>query len=173
MEDFDKVSLALAGKMTELKKTQIAEADTLSHGIVSAINKIQVIEFTLGGIAIVLAVVISTFLTRGVVRPLNEGVEVANALAGGEFRIDIGVKSRDEAGQLLAAMKNMVDKLKSIVGDVKSACYNVASGSQELSSGAQQISQGGTEQAASIEETSSSMEEMTSNISKTPIIAAD
>ncbi|MBF0558963.1 MAG: HAMP domain-containing protein [Nitrospirae bacterium] len=164
MEDFDKVSKTLADKMAEVKKGQITEANTSSHGIVSAINKIQIIQYALGGIAIVLAIVIALFLTRSITLPLSEGVTVMNQLAEGDLRVNIEVKSRDELGQLLAAMKNMVDKLTSIVTDVKSASDNVASGSQQLSSGAQQISQGATEQASSIEETSSSMEEMTSNI---------
>ncbi len=131
---------------------------------VSAYNSARTLMFTLGGIAIVLAIVIAMFLTRSITLPLGEGVNVMNQLAQGDLRVRIEVKSKDELGQLLTAMKNMVEKLTAIVGDVKSASDNVASGSQELSSGAQQISQGATEQAASIEETSSSMEEMTSNI---------
>ena len=115
-------------------------------------------------VAILIGIVSALLITRGIVNPLNEGVDIANSLADGDLMVNIEIKSKDETGQLLAAMKNMVDKLKSIVGDVKSAADNVASGSQELSSGAQQISQGATEQASSIEETSSSMEEMTSNI---------
>lgn len=115
-------------------------------------------------VSVAMSIGITIFTTRSITQPLSEGVDVMNHLADGDLRVDIVVKSRDELGQLLTAMKNMVDKLKSIVGDVKSASANVASGSQELSSGAQQISQGATEQAASIEETSSSMEEMTSNI---------
>ncbi|MBF0559464.1 MAG: MCP four helix bundle domain-containing protein [Nitrospirae bacterium] len=120
--------------------------------------------FAIGGIAVAFAIFIGIFLTRGIVRPLSEGVNVMQSLAEGDLNVSVEVRSKDETGQLAAAMKQMVDKLTSIVGDVKSAANNVASGSQELSSGAQQISQGATEQAASIEETSSSMEEMTSNI---------
>jgi len=120
--------------------------------------------FGIGAAAILLAIIAALFLTRGIVRPLNEAVSVSNKLANGDLRINIEVKSADETGMLLSAMKNMVDKLKSVVADVKGASDNVASGSQELSSGAQQLSQGTTEQAASVEEASSSMEEMTATI---------
>lgn len=148
----------------DLKK-HMEERNQIRHEqAISAYNSARILMFTLGGIAIALAVVIALFLTRSITHPLSEGVSVMDMLAGGDLRVDIQVKSTDELGQLLAAMKNMVDKLKAIVADVKGAADNVASGSQQLSSGAQQISQGATEQAASIEETSSSMEEMTSNI---------
>jgi len=154
----------LLDKIEELKK-HMEERNQMRHEeAVNAYNKARILMFSLGGLAIVMAIVIALFLTRSITLPLGEGVDVMNQLAQGDLRVHIEVKSKDELGQLLTAMKNMVEKLTSIVGDVKSASDNVASGSQELSSGAQQISQGATEQAASIEETSSSMEEMTSNI---------
>jgi methyl-accepting chemotaxis protein len=115
-------------------------------------------------VSIVIGIVASVVISRGIIRPLGVAVDVSNKLAEGNLMVNIEVKSKDETGQLLQAMKNMVDKLKSVVADVKGASNNVASGSQELSSGAQQLSQGTTEQAASVEEASSSMEEMTATI---------
>ncbi|MDP2690320.1 MAG: methyl-accepting chemotaxis protein, partial [Deltaproteobacteria bacterium] len=122
-----------------------------------------VIVATLAAIGAAIGLVI--LLSRLIANPLADlTTNVANKLAQGDLTIDIDVKGKDETGQLLAAMKNMVEKLRNVVTDVRSVSDNVASGSQELSAGAQQISQGATEQAAAIEETSSSMEEMTANI---------
>jgi len=118
----------------------------------------------LGAAAILIAIIAALFLTRGITIPLNEAVGVSNKLADGDLRVSIEVKSTDETGQLLTAMKNMVDRLKMVVADVKGASDNVSSGSQQLSSGAQQMSQGATEQAASVEEASASVEEMNSTI---------
>jgi methyl-accepting chemotaxis protein len=112
----------------------------------------------------VLGTVTSLLFIRGITRPLNEAVAVSNNLSEGNLDIHIEVQSKDETGQLLQAMKNMVEKLKEIVADVKSASDNVASGSQELSSGSEEMSQGASEQASSVEEVSSSMEQMVSNI---------
>ena len=116
-------------------------------------------------LAIIVAIAAVMLLTKLIARPLADlTTNVANRLAIGDLTMEIEVKGKDETGQLLAAMKNMVEKLRGVVTDVRTVSDNVAAGSQELSSGAQQISEGATEQAASIEETSSSMEEMTSNI---------
>jgi methyl-accepting chemotaxis protein len=120
--------------------------------------------FGLGAAAILIGVFTAIFLTRGIVRPLNEAVSIANSLANGDLTITVESKSKDETGVMMAALATMVDKLKQVVGDCMSASDNVASGSQELSATAQQLSQGATEQAASAEEISSSMEEMTSSI---------
>lgn len=115
-------------------------------------------------VALIIGIVAAILITRSIKKPIGEGVAAANALAEGDLTVTIEVTSKDEIGQMMGALKNMVDKLRSVVGDVMSAADNVSSGSQQLSSTAQQMSQGATEQAASAEEISSSMEEMASSI---------
>ncbi|MDU0458673.1 MAG: methyl-accepting chemotaxis protein [Geobacteraceae bacterium] len=115
-------------------------------------------------VAFIIGVVAALLITRSIKKPVNEGVTVANALAAGDLTVSIEVASKDEIGQLMGALKNMVEKLKQVVGEVMTASDNVAAGSLELSATAQQMSQGATEQAASAEEVSSSMEEMASSI---------
>ena len=110
------------------------------------------------------ALLAALIITRAISRPLLQAVETSNRLADGDLMVVIDVDRKDETGQLLAAMKNMVNKLKEVVTEVKGAADNVATGSQEMSATAQQMSQGATEQAASAEEISSSMEQMASNI---------
>lgn len=107
---------------------------------------------------------IAFFVSRKITAALKEAVTVAEELSQGNLQLDIEVKSEDETGKLLNAMKIMVEKLKEVVADVTTAAGNVASGSQQTSSSSQQMSQGATEQAASAEEVSSSMEEMVANI---------
>jgi methyl-accepting chemotaxis protein len=107
---------------------------------------------------------IAFFVSRKVKNALNDAVHVANDLADGNLAVDVVVRSEDETGRLLMAMKNMVGKLREVVEGVSTASGNVAAASEQMSSGAQQVSEGATVQAASAEEVSSSMEEMSSNI---------
>ncbi len=113
-------------------------------------------------IALILAV--SMLITRGVTSALHEAVRVSNRLSEGDLTVDIDIQSRDETGQLLTSMKNMVGKLQGIVAGVKAAAGTVAEGSDRLSNGAEMVSQRTTEQAASAEEASSSVEEMHATI---------
>jgi len=96
--------------------------------------------------------------------PLFQGVTISNGMAGGDLTMDIIIPGKDELGQLLLSMKNMLGKLKQVVHEVKTATENVATGSQELSSASDQMAQGASEQAASVEQVSSSMEEMAGSI---------
>jgi methyl-accepting chemotaxis protein len=114
--------------------------------------------------ALVLSAVIGVVITRSIVQPLVEAMNVSSDLSRGNLMMDLKVDRRDEMGQLLESMKSMVEKLRTVVVDVKGASDNVASGSQQLSAGAEQMSQGTTEQAASAEEASSSVEEMNATI---------
>ena len=115
-------------------------------------------------LGVVIGIILTWSISRAITKPLAKGVEVANRLSRGDLDMDIEIPSKDETGQLLAAMKNMVKSLSQVVTNVKNVAGNVATGSQAMSSTSEQMSQGATEQAASVEEVSSSMEEMAANI---------
>jgi methyl-accepting chemotaxis protein len=180
------IDLAIANKDAEAAAVLNKEAAPAARALNDAIDKLvehnkarnqmrfdeavaeykssRMTMFAVGGIAIALAIVIALLLTRSITLPLSKAVHASNRLAEGDLTVDIEANSKDETGQLLTAMQNMVAKLKEVVNDVKSASDNVAAGSQELSSGSEEMSQGASEQAAAAEEASSSMEQMSSNI---------
>jgi methyl-accepting chemotaxis protein len=115
-------------------------------------------------VGVLLAVIVAWWIINSVTRPLAQGVAIMNRLSEGDLTVRVESESRDEVGQLMNAMRNMIEHLVEVVAQVGAASDNVSSGSEELSTSAQSLSQGATEQAASIEETSSSMEEMSATI---------
>ncbi|MBU1737246.1 MAG: HAMP domain-containing protein [Proteobacteria bacterium] len=156
-------SIDLAGKMEEIagKNMQLAmESADSSQGKGRWI--IGIMTF----LSFAIAFLLGFSLSRHISVPLLEAVDVSGKLSRGDLSVEIEINRKDEIGQLLTAMKNMVAKLRMVVGDVLSASSNVSSGSQQMSSSAEEMSQGATEQAAAAEEASSSMEEMASNISQ-------
>jgi len=123
-----------------------------------------VIAMTAG--AALLALTVAAFITLSVTRPLRVAVNAADRLAAGDLTVHIESHARDEAGLLLAAMKNMIAKLTQVVGDVNGGAQSLASASEEVSATAQALSQSASEQAAGVEETSASLEQMTASISQ-------
>ncbi|HTJ93766.1 MAG TPA: methyl-accepting chemotaxis protein [Pararobbsia sp.] len=113
-----------------------------------------------------LALMMAFVITRGITGPLARALAAANRLSDGDLTVEIDVDRKDEAGQLLLAMKNMVAKLSQVVTEVKSGAEALAGASEEVSATAQSLSQASSEQAASVEETSASMEQMTASISQ-------
>lgn len=114
--------------------------------------------------ALFTGIVVAFIITKGIVNPLNKGLDFAKSVSEGNLTATIDIRQKDEIGQLAEALKGMIVKLRGIVEDVKQAADNVAAGSQELSATAEEMSQGASEQAAAAEEASASMEEMASNI---------
>ncbi|HWR76871.1 MAG TPA: methyl-accepting chemotaxis protein [Thiobacillus sp.] len=121
---------------------------------------------TLALAALVLAAGIAFWVTRSITCPVRKAVDIAKRLAEGDLTMKIEVTSKDEMGQLLAAMGAMVAKLTQIISEVRSASDNLSSASEEVSATAQSLSQGASEQAASVEQTSASIEQMSASIAQ-------
>ncbi|RFC34992.1 MAG: PAS domain S-box-containing protein [Candidatus Nitrotoga sp. SPKER] len=70
-------------------------------------------------IALVMVVLISVAVTRVIFRPLEQAVKIANSVTTGDFTQQIDVRSTDEIGQLLQALKEMNDSLVTTVGQLR------------------------------------------------------
>jgi methyl-accepting chemotaxis protein len=99
-------------------------------------------------------------------RKMSGATRVATRLAKdvAEGHLDIAIRKRSEADELMAALALMTDRLKNVVQGVKSASINISSGSRTMNDSAQVLSSGAAQQAAAAEEAASSIEEMTANI---------
>jgi len=115
-------------------------------------------------LGLLLACVMGIGLVRAIVRPLDEAVRVAGAIASGDLTQRIEVTRRDETGRLLAAMKQMSENLSELVSRATEASLSVATGSRQIAGGNANLSQRTEEQASSLEETASSMEELTATV---------
>jgi len=103
-------------------------------------------------------------VTRGITRPLQQAVNIANAIASNDLTQNIEVRSQDETGQLMQAMKNMNESLVRMVGQVRIGIDTIATASSEIAAGNLDLSSRTEQQASSLEETASSMEELTSTV---------
>ena len=156
----------LSGLLSEITKIKEASADKAASHATAVYEESRL---TMTGIvigAVLIGVLLGVFITRSITKPLGRAVETADALAEGDLTVDIDVDSKDETGQLLAAMKRMLDKLSGIISEVNGSADGLASASEQVSATSQSLSQASSEQASSVEETSASMEEMTASISQ-------
>ena len=64
-------------------------------------------------LAIVVSLVLTQFLARGMTSPLREMTAAARAMAGGDYSLRVRSTSRDEVGQLAQAFNTMADDLGS------------------------------------------------------------
>ncbi|MCK0509617.1 methyl-accepting chemotaxis protein [Aromatoleum buckelii] len=148
--------VAIAGNLTTAAGERAASA--------AATTKSLIIGMSI--VAFLLSALVAYAVTRTITRPVLSALGVANAIAEGDLSAKIEVTSRDEVGQLMAALQAMTAKLAQIIGDVRGAADNLSNASGQVSATAQSLSQSSSEQAASVEETTSSMEQMTASIAQ-------
>lgn len=165
-QDLRAVADSVDKKLTELSQIKERNAEEAAAYTTELYqdSRTVMIAFAVGGVLI--GVALGFAISRAITRPLVDAVQVANRLAEGDLTTRIEVKSKDETGQLLAAMQSMVGKLSQVIGEVRGAAAALSSASEEVSATAQSLSQGSAEQAASVEETTASVEQMSASINQ-------
>jgi methyl-accepting chemotaxis protein len=128
-----------------------------------------VLSIVLSLATLAILVLLGVIITRKLVQQLGGEPDYAQSMvskvADGDLRVEVAILPGDTTS-LLAAMKQMVEKLRGVVGEIRTSSDSLASASEEISASAQSLSQSATEQAASVEETSASVEEISSTVSQ-------
>ena len=121
---------------------------------------------SIAGVAIglLLAAAVGTWLVRAISKPLEAAVKLAGQVASGDLTQRIEVRSGDEIGRLMQALKNMSESLAGIVVRVRSGTDAIVTASNQIAAGNMDLSSRTEQQASSLEETASSMEQLTSTV---------
>ncbi len=91
--------------------------DILSRGIR---RTVWVMGITTAAAVALVIVGVLYFVRQSIIRPINKAVAVANKLAAGDLNQHIENEGNDEIGQLLSAMRTMVNKISAIAQDINS-----------------------------------------------------
>ncbi len=164
---FDKFipsSVLYQDSLQEFLKMQQHEIDTLSKEIAEMAESSQKLIGVLILCFIGFGASFSFMLTRGIVGSLQIAVQHAQHIAAGDLSQTITISSKDETGQLLAALQTMSESLRGIVAEVRLSTDSIVTAAQEISAGNFDLSARTESQASSLEETASSMEELTSAV---------
>jgi methyl-accepting chemotaxis protein len=155
---------AMRAVVAQLRSTETAELAAGADTVAALQSTMQRILVGGGLIAGILAVFMAYQLGRNISIPLSRAVTLARKVAAGDLTTEVKVRTNDEAGELMAALKEMNASLVSIVSKVRAGTGAIATAAQEISAGNQDLSNRTEQQASSLEETASSMEELTSTV---------
>jgi len=103
-------------------------------------------------------------ITRAIVRPLGEAVQVAQAVASGDLNSRITVRTTDETGQLLEALQTMNHSLSGIVTEVRNGSDAIATATSQIATGNLDLSGRTEEQASALEQTTAAMQELAGTV---------
>ncbi len=134
------------------------------HGAVSASTRGVLIGLAL---AIALSIPITMYIVRGITRHLAQAVDTLQQVAAGDMTASLEIDSKDEVGQMAAALNETVGKLRAALQAVAESANNASASSQELASATDAIAGGAQQQAASLEQTSASIGETSASLEET------
>ena len=109
-------------------------------------------------------VALALVFIRAITQPLQQSVQLAQAIAQGDLSgADLPVGS-NEVGQLLAAQQAMRARLRPMVSQVRDGADSVALASAEIAQGNRDLSSRTESQASALEETAASMEQLSATV---------
>ena len=124
----------------------------------------RLILLAMGAGGLLCGVVLAISITRSIVVPLMSAVQVAQAVAAGDLSSRIEVRTSDETGLLMQALKDMNHSLSGIVGEVRNSSDAIATATSQIAAGNLDLSSRTEEQASALEQTSASMQELAGTV---------
>ena len=146
----------------------LSEQEKLADEAVSAAHATYAnarwLVIAMSAAALLLGIFIAWYLTRSVVRPLHSAKRIAQHIAESDLTQEIEIRTYDETGDLIQALKTMQESLANIVSEVRSNTDSITIASKQIAAGNSDLSSRTEQQASTLEETASSMEELTATV---------
>ncbi len=175
-EEYAKFDL-VRNQMDGIQELYMKETENIREKSHSNIQRAITLISTAGIITIIIGIVISFIIIRGITTPLNAINAFAQSIAEGSLNSKIKEKhlnKKDEIGKLSKAMDTMQNNLRELVGEIAEISSNLSASSEELSASGeevaasaeqvgnaiQQVASGAEEQSAQVEETSSTIDDL-------------
>ncbi|MCI9141024.1 MAG: HAMP domain-containing protein [Lachnospiraceae bacterium] len=99
---------------------------------VSMQDTLVFIQLGMAGGALVITILLSTYLTASITRPLRELEKSAGQIEKGNFNITVNYKSKDELGALANSFRNMTTILETIISDASMLLSEMANGNFDI-----------------------------------------
>jgi methyl-accepting chemotaxis protein len=124
-----KLDAALEG----LIKLNQQGADTAAGDATELYEQSWTIVASIIVLSLILTLILAWWLTRSIVQPIRQALDVAQTIAGGNLTARITQEGQDEPAQLLAALAAMQQNLRSTIQGISESSQQLASAAEEMS----------------------------------------
>jgi len=162
--DYRKLFDAMNESLNTLLKLNDRNADALVQSAESAATGTRMVIFGAVGLSVVLGLVLALAVSRRIAASLTAASHSAREVARGDLTRSIPSGGGDEAGRLLAALREMQGGLRELVGTVRQGVDSVATASAEIATGNLDLSVRTEKQSSSLHFTVSAIQQMADNI---------
>ncbi|MBQ0131893.1 MAG: HAMP domain-containing protein [Comamonas sp.] len=154
------------GKIGEFIDLQRLRLKELMAQADQARDRANMMGWVSTALLLVLGILLARWLVMNITQPLEEAVQLTQAIGDGKLNINVTTQREDEFGQLLTALDGMARKLRNVIGEVRIGVDAVSSTSGQIASGNQDLSSRTEQSAASLQQTAASIEEMTATVNQ-------
>lgn len=148
-------------ELVELNKQSATHATDLAQAVFSK-SRVWVIGMI--ALSALVTIGLAMLLTRSIVLPLAQSLNVAEVVAGGDLTGTITVTGRDEPARLLHALKAMQHSLRETIRRISDSSSQLASASEELSCVTEDATRGLHQQSLEIEQAATAVNQMTAAV---------
>ncbi|GFM73021.1 methyl-accepting chemotaxis protein [Pseudomonas cichorii] len=138
-----------------------------NKAVEDASDQYQNSRFMIAGMivaAALLTVLLAVLLTRSIVRPLMEAVQIAEDVAAGDLSKNVVVQGNDEVSRLQQALSGMQLNLRQTIQQISESATLLASAAEELDAVTNESSRGLQQQNNEIEQAATAVNEMTAAV---------
>ena len=115
-------------------------------------------------LALIFGLVAAWAITRQIVIPLNQTLQVAERVASGDLSHNLTSVRQDELGQLQRAMQSMSMGLRELIGGISDGVTQIASAAEQLSAVTEQTNAGVNSQKIETDQVATAMNEMAATV---------
>jgi methyl-accepting chemotaxis protein len=115
-------------------------------------------------IACMSVIAVAWFISRRISKPIIQGVAFAKNLANGDLTQTLQIHSKDEVGQLAAALNHMAEKLRGMFGQIRQSASALAGSSTQLTATSDQMATGAKKTTDQSSAVSTAADKLSSNI---------
>lgn len=156
--------------LTQHNRDGASTAAKASNAVYSHAMRGTLLVMALSAVA---TIVLATLLTRSIVRPLSEAVEVADSVAKGNLTLAIDTRGNDEPARLLQALKGMQGNLRGTIEQITGAADQLAAAATQLTSVTEATTHNLHRQNLEIDQAATAVTQMSSAVDEVARNAAD
>ncbi|TWC24233.1 methyl-accepting chemotaxis protein [Pseudomonas sp. SJZ085] len=142
------------------QKLTVSQTAKRDHDVAQA----KTVLIVAAALALLFGVIAALLITRQIVVPLGQTLQVAERVAAGDLSHNLTSERRDEMGQLQRAMQSMTVSLRQLIGGISEGVTQIASAAEQLSAVTEQTSAGVNSQKVETDQVATAMHEMTATV---------
>ncbi|HYF73656.1 MAG TPA: methyl-accepting chemotaxis protein, partial [Nocardioides sp.] len=158
------LATALNTTLTDLETMIAGEAATAVEHARSSYERARTMVYVELAIGLLLTLALSLYVAGRISRPIDQTATALRGLADGELAQHLDLDTRDEVGQMAAALNTASARLAEAMADIAGNAESLATASEQLSSVSGQMSGSAEESAAQAGLVSSAAEQVSHNV---------